>query len=114
MAKTGAELVAEAKAAVHTCGVEKAAELIRGGAFLLDVREPAEFQAASIPGATNVPRGILESKIAEVCAEPTRKIVVHCLSGGRAALAAQTLGVMGYSDVVSVDGAFADLQKACR
>jgi rhodanese-related sulfurtransferase len=36
------------------------------------------------------------------------------LSGGRAALAAQTLGVMGYSNVVSVDGAFADLQEACR
>lgn len=113
MAKTGSELVSEAKAAVNTCSVEEAAKRIRAGAFVLDVREPAEFQAGAIAGATNVPRGTLESKIAGVCGESTQEIVVYCLSGGRAALAAQTLGVMGYTEVISVDGAFSDLQQAC-
>ncbi len=113
MPKTGADLVTEAKAAVHTCSVDDAAHRIQRGALVLDVREPAEFDAGSVPGATNVPRGLLEAKIAEVCPDSGRAIVVHCATGGRAALAAQTLGVMGYTDVVSVDAAFADLHKRC-
>lgn len=113
MAKTASDLVAEAKAAIETCTVDAAAARIKAGALLLDVREPAEYEAGAISGAQNLPRGLLEAKIAEVCADPTREIVIHCASGGRAALAAQTLGVMGYENVVSVDGLFADLMKAC-
>lgn len=113
MSKSAADLVAEAKAAVRTCSVEEAVERIGGGAVVLDVREPAEFGAGAVPGALNLPRGLLEAKIAETCPDPTRAIVVHCATGGRAALAAQTLGVMGYTDVVSVDGAVADLLERC-
>lgn len=113
MAKSASDLVAEAKAAVQTCSVEEGAQRVRAGVLVLDVREPAEFAASAIPGAVNVPRGVLESKIAELCGDPTQEIVIHCLSGGRAALAAQTLGVMGYGNVSAVDGAFADFLKHC-
>ncbi len=113
MAKTASDLVAEAKAAVQTCSVAEAAQEIKAGAMLLDVREPAEFEAGAIRGAVNLPRGLLEAKIAEVCGDPSQRIVIHCASGGRAALATQTLGVMGYQNVVSVDGAYGDLAKAC-
>lgn len=78
--------------------------------LLLDVREPAEYDALHIPGSINVPRGVLE----QACewdydeTEPLlagskeNEIVVICRSGKRSALAADVLGQMGYGNVVSL------------
>jgi rhodanese-related sulfurtransferase len=78
--------------------------------LLLDVREPAEFQAMHIPGSINVPRGILESScdwdyddtIPELAAGHEREIVVICRSGNRSVLAADVMQQMGFKDVVSL------------
>lgn len=57
--------------------------------FLLDVREPFEFEAWSIPTAVNVPLGELAGRMDEV---PTgREVVSVCASGSRSALAAEVL-----------------------
>jgi rhodanese-related sulfurtransferase len=78
--------------------------------LLLDVREPAEYAQARIAGSVNVPRGVLEA----ACewdhddTEPAlaggreRAIVVVCRSGQRSLLAAETMTVMGFVDVVSL------------
>jgi rhodanese-related sulfurtransferase len=78
--------------------------------ILLDVREPAEFSLLHIPGAINVPRGVLEQS----CewdydeTEPilvnghNTEIVVICRSGKRSALAADILQQMGYTRVASL------------
>src|SRR5690625_1406681 len=74
---------------------------------LLDVREPTERAIVSIPGARCVP---LERLIAdphaaaEVGVEPGTPVVVHCLSGGRAAQAQQILREAGYADVTNLTG----------
>lgn len=78
--------------------------------LLVDVREPAEFQAMHIPGSINVPRGILESScdwdyddtIPELAAGHAREIVVICRSGNRSVLAADVMQQMGFKDVVSL------------
>ncbi|MGE0082217.1 MAG: rhodanese-like domain-containing protein [Thiohalomonadaceae bacterium] len=78
--------------------------------ILLDVREPAEFQAMHIPGSINVPRGILESScdwdyddtIPELAAGHDREIVVICRSGNRSVLAADVMQQMGFRNVVSL------------
>ncbi len=78
--------------------------------LLLDVREPNEFDAMHIPGSINVPRGILESAC-EWDYEETepllvnarnREIVIVCRSGHRSVLAAHSMQVLGYEDVVSL------------
>jgi molybdopterin/thiamine biosynthesis adenylyltransferase/rhodanese-related sulfurtransferase/molybdopterin converting factor small subunit len=64
--------------------------------FLLDVREPQEYQICRIPGSTLIPLGQLPSRLAELPA-PTdgREIVVHCKSGVRSAKAVRLLREQG-------------------
>lgn len=78
--------------------------------LLLDIRCPDEFAAAHIPGSINVPRGILEiavdygyeETVPELVKARDRRIVVLCRSGNRSVLAAHTLRLMGYRNVVSL------------
>jgi rhodanese-related sulfurtransferase len=78
--------------------------------LVLDVREPAEFARARIPGAINVPRGVLEQAcewdydetVPDLVRGRERAIVVVCRSGNRSVLAADVLQQMGFEDVVSL------------
>ncbi len=77
---------------------------------VLDVREPAEFALARIPGSINVPRGVLEQAcewdyeetVPELASHSTQAIVVVCRSGNRSILAADVMRLMGFADVVSL------------
>ena len=106
MSMTLHELVAEAKAQIKEIDVATAAEAIAQGNILIDIREPAEFEAGRILGACNVPRGVLEFKTVDhpSLANKTARIVIYCRSGGRAALAALNLQRLGYSNIESVAG----------
>jgi rhodanese-related sulfurtransferase len=78
--------------------------------ILLDVREQAEFATLRIPGAINVPRGVLEQScewdfdetVPLLAAGRELEIVVICRSGYRSALAADVMQQMGYTRVVSL------------
>jgi len=78
--------------------------------MIVDVREPYEFSAMHIPGSVNVPRGILESAcewdyeetVPELVQGREREIVVVCRSGHRSVLAAYSMQLLGYSNVVSL------------
>ena len=80
------------------------------GLLILDVREPYEFDAMHIRGSMNVPRGILESACEwdyeetepELVNARKREIVVVCRSGHRSVLAAHSMQVLGYENVVSL------------
>jgi len=63
-------------------------------AFLLDVREPAEFEAGAIPGATLIPLGKLRSRLAELPKD--REIVVYCAVGIRGYVAERILKQRGF------------------
>jgi molybdopterin/thiamine biosynthesis adenylyltransferase/rhodanese-related sulfurtransferase/molybdopterin converting factor small subunit len=64
--------------------------------YLLDVREPHEFQICRIPGSTLIPLGQLPARVAEL---PTGagapEIIVHCRSGVRSAKAVRQLQERG-------------------
>ena len=78
--------------------------------LIVDVREPYEFDAMHIAGSINVPRGILESAcewdyeetVPELVQARDREIVVVCRSGYRSVLAAHSMQVLGYTNVVSL------------
>ncbi len=109
---TVAEMVAEAKKRVENLSVDETARELEGGdALLVDIREPAErAQAGAIPGAVEAPRGMLEfwadpaSPYHRDEFQPDRRIILHCASGGRSALAAATLQDLGYERVAHLDG----------
>jgi rhodanese-related sulfurtransferase len=78
--------------------------------MLLDVREPAEFEAMHIADSLNVPRGILETAceydyeetVPELVEARDREIVVICRSGNRSVFASDVMQQMGYTNVSSL------------
>ncbi|HRL93953.1 MAG TPA: rhodanese-like domain-containing protein [Pseudomonas sp.] len=106
--KNAHDLVLEAKAQIHEVALEDAEAAIRVADLLLDVREADEFHAGHIPGALNIPRGVLEFKLSNdpaLCARELN-IVLYCKTSGRAALAACSLQAMGYRQMQSLAGGF--------
>ena len=69
---------------------------------LLDVREPHEYQIASIPTAKLIPLGELGRRLGEL--DPDDEIVVHCKSGGRSAKAVEFMRQQGFKDVSNMRG----------
>ena len=112
--KTAADLVNEAKEKVCEISVAEAKEKIDSGAplFILDVREPDEFNKGHIPKAMNIPRGLLEFKVASKIPNKDAHILAYCKSGGRSCLACSTLLELGYKNAVSVAGGWQALLKA--
>ena len=112
--KTAAELVAAAKAAIENLTVDQvASELQDGRTVIVDIRESEErVQNGSIPGAVHLPRGMLEfyadptSPYYRNEIAPDKRVILHCASGGRSALAVQTLRELGYANVAHLDGGF--------
>ena len=110
--KTAAHLVAEAKAHVVSLTPEEAAaELRRGDALLVDIRETEErTESGAIRGAIHVPRGMLEFAADPTTAyyrpefDPGRRTILVCSTGARAALAADALQALGYADVAYLKG----------
>jgi sulfur-carrier protein adenylyltransferase/sulfurtransferase len=69
--------------------------------FVLDVREPHEYQIVNI-GAPLIPLGELPNRLNEL--DPNREIVIHCKSGGRSQRAAEFLQKSGFKNVVNLAG----------
>lgn len=111
-AKSATDLVKEAKQQIENLTpqqVEK--ELINGNATLIDIRESEELKEnGKIPGSVHAPRGMLEFYADASLPyhrpefDKNKKIILHCASGGRSALAAATLKQMGYENVAHLDG----------
>ncbi|MCL4835468.1 MAG: hypothetical protein KJZ86_23720 [Caldilineaceae bacterium] len=77
--------------------VEKMQGAMDAGAFLVDVREEAEYAKGYIGEAINLPLRSLAQHVDQI---PTDKqVIVYCASGHRAALANAALHVMGYDNV---------------
>lgn len=117
--KTSQQLVAEAKELINEVSIDQLeSQLATEGVVVIDVREPAEYAAGHIAQAANLPRGVLEFQLnslpqvanascaPELAIEQLRQAPVYliCRSGGRSALAAQSLENMGFEAVYSVAG----------
>ena len=72
--------------------------------FLVDVREPNEYEIVSIPGATLIPKGEFLNGNALEKLPQDKKIVLHCKSGARSAEALAVVKDAGFSDAVHVGG----------
>ena len=108
------QMVAAAKEVITEIPVEEFRNLYtHDDVFIIDVRTAAEHNEAAVPGAVNIPRGVLEFRINdEERWQPAGKnapgkddpIIVYCSSGARGALSAKTLMQLGYKNVKSVKG----------
>lgn len=112
MTVTVQQLVARAKNEVRNLSVDEVSQHLESGdVTLVDVREPEEItRDGAIPGAVLAPRGMLEfwadpsSAYHRADFDPNSRTILYCASGGRSALAAQSLQCLGYTDVAHLDG----------
>ena len=100
------QIVERAKKGITECSVEEVKTRLDKGKpfFLLDIREDHEFAKGHVKGAIHLGRGILERDIETKIPDKNVKIVLYCGGGYRSALAALSLGEMGYTDVKSMAG----------
>ena len=105
---TTQQLVAEAKTKIKEIDVPTAVEQIKAGITIIDVREPSEFEAAHLPDAVNIPRGVIEFKTVDhpALSNKTSEILLYCKSGGRSALTVASLQQLGYTSLFSLAGGF--------
>ena len=114
MTRTVEQLVTEARARIREVSPTDLSSMSQGGVVLIDVREPGEYAQGHLPGAVNIPRGVLEFQIhahpamacvaEESLANTSRRLVLYCRTGGRSALAADSLQELGFTDVLSLAG----------
>ena len=81
------------------------AALVAAGVQLVDVREPEETAAASVPGVTLIPLGQLPERLGD----STRPVALLCRSGGRSGKAAEFLVAQGFTDVTNLVGGMMSL-----
>ena len=108
------QMLAEANARVETVAVVDLAYVLDDvDTVLVDVREEVEIEVeGKIPGSIHASRGLLEfladpeSPIYNPALSPEKRVITYCGTGGRSALAANTLLDMGYRDVASLAGGY--------
>src|SRR4051812_11389174 len=76
------------------------------------VREKDEWSEGFIPGARWIPRGFLEIRVEDQIPEKSSDIILYCAGGTRSALAARSLGELGYTNVRSMAGGFTAWKRA--
>ena len=110
---TAKDMVTEAKKGICEVSVSDAKALLdKGGYIFLDCRTSKEFKMGHIPGSINIPRGLMEFKIAKKIPDKNANILVYCKSGGRGCLTTCTLCRMGYKNVKNMDGGWKAWEKA--
>jgi molybdopterin/thiamine biosynthesis adenylyltransferase/rhodanese-related sulfurtransferase len=72
--------------------------------YVVDVREPNEYEIVSIPGATLIPKGEFLSGAALEKLPQDKRLVLHCKSGARSAECLAIVKNAGFSDAVHVGG----------
>ncbi|MBK9379399.1 MAG: rhodanese-like domain-containing protein [Saprospiraceae bacterium] len=72
-------------------------QLIREGAFLVDVRTPAEFQSGNVKGSVNIPLDTIPRQLEKF--KGKKSVIVFCRSGNRSSQAKTILQRAGISEV---------------
>ncbi len=114
--ENGKELAADTKSYIEEITVDELNAKIENSEefFLIDVRQPVEFEKSNLPYSTLIPRGILEFKIGNstfweddqqwYVPQKDAEIVIYCKKGDRGILATKALMELGYSNVKNLAG----------
>ena len=116
MTFTAQDLVAQARAVIEEIDANRLLSMQASGMPVIDVREPEEFAAGHLPGAVNIPRGVLEFQVdghpaLNFKTDPhlshrREPVILYCRTGGRSALAAEALKRLGFDRPLSLAGGY--------
>lgn len=73
-----------------------AAEFLRNGAVVIDVRSAGEFTAGHLPNTVNIPLSEIETVIARKVQDKSQVLLLHCQTGSRSGEAKKKLKALGY------------------
>ena len=76
----------------------------REDAYVIDVREPAEYGGGHVLGAKNIPLARLAASGADLAKRKDRPVIVYCETGERATKAAASLKQQGFARVATLSG----------
>ena len=117
--KTATQLVQDAKSRIENLTPNQVqAEMAAGNVTLVDIRDAPELSSGTIAGSVHASRGMLEfyadpsSPYHKAELNPDNRVILHCASGGRSALAVLALRELGYTNVAHLDGGFKAWQAA--
>jgi len=97
------------KATITDIDWNKALEMSKAGAVLIDVRTPAEVAEGMAPGAINIPLQEIQQRLSEFPKD--RDLLIYCRSGKRSMAASNFLIENGYDKVFNVVGGFLAFPK---
>jgi phage shock protein E len=86
---------------------------LKSGGVIADVRSPEEFQQGHLAGAVNLPLATLPDSALKQFPDKTQLLLVHCLAGGRSAIAKRLLRANGYHRVYNL-GSLGRAQRIAR
>ena len=87
---------------VSFISVEAARKHLAAGALVIDVRSPDEFRGSHVENAVNIPLAELGGRVPQLAQHKEQVLLLHCLSGGRSAIATQQLKRMGYANAFNL------------
>lgn len=102
------QAVDNAKQQIKQVTVQQAKRLLdeQTHIILIDTREDSEWQNGHVPKAIHIGKGVLERDIEQHVPDEDIPIIIYCGGGSRSALAAMSLQVMGYTQVMSMAGGY--------
>lgn len=113
------QMVERAASSVEVISMQAFREVVKhpAEAMIIDVREAHEYQSGHVPGAINIPRGLIEFKIWKLLGYPApvdkgKKIYLYCQQGERSLLSASALRQLGFTNVTAVDMTIAGWEEA--
>ena len=113
------KMVDETKKSIKLIDIKEFKKIVDkpGGVLIIDVREPNEYYNGYVPGAFNIPRGLLEFRIWQHLGFPDKvnwdqPIYIYCQTTGRAALAVKSLTQLGLRNVTAVNMFIEDWEAA--
>lgn len=84
--------------------VSQVRELVESGAFIIDAREPDEYQAGHLRNAINIPLSQFRDRLNEIPKD--RPVYIHCRSSQRSYNMVRALQNLGYENVVNISGSY--------
>lgn len=84
--------------------VHQVRDLVKSGAYIIDVREEDEYELSHIKGAKNVPLSQIRNRVNEIPKD--RPVYLHCRSAQRSYNASLALGHLGFDNIYNVSGGF--------
>ena len=97
------------KATITNIDWNKALEMSKSGAVLIDVRTPSEVAEGMAPGAVNIPLQEIQQRLSEFPKD--KDLLIYCRSGKRSMAASNFLIENGYEKVFNVEGGFLAFPK---